>query len=45
MAHPVGQRDGWGGQYVPGGYEIEGQFFPLPGVDWLGSFFIAHTTL
>ena len=30
----VGKEDQWGGKYVPGGYTIDGQFFPLPGVDW-----------
>lgn len=27
-AHPVGEQDRWGGRYVEGGYEIDGQFFP-----------------
>lgn len=44
-SHPVGKRDGWGGQYVPGGYEIQGQFFPLPGFDWFGTLFMFPTTL
>lgn len=35
----VGQVDQWGGRYVEGGYTIDGQFFPLPGVDWVGWFF------
>ena len=30
----VGKVDQWGGKYVDGGYTIDGQFFPLPGVDW-----------
>ena len=34
QAHPVGEPDGWGGKYVSGGYEIDGQLFPLPGADW-----------
>ena len=27
--HPIGEKDRWGGHYVEGGYEIDGQFFPL----------------
>jgi len=34
-SHPVGKADGWGGKYVEGGYEIDGQFFPLPGIHWV----------
>ena len=30
-AHPIGKTDAWGGKYVEGGYEIDGQFFPLLG--------------
>ena len=44
-SHPVGKVDQWGGRYVPGGYEIDGQFFPLPGVDWFGYLFTVPTIL
>ena len=41
----VGQVDQWGGRYVEGGYTIDGQFFPLPGVDWVGWYFHCVPTL
>lgn len=37
QSNAVGQPDAWGGRYVEGGYEINGQFFPLPGADWISN--------
>lgn len=39
-AHPVGKQDAWGGRYVEGGYEVDGQFFPF-----FVSIWIMHATI